>query len=361
MKGRDRNKPCACGSGTKAKLCDCRAAHTPEWSTYRGISVKGSAPAALCRTDQLGASAARMEQLLARYAVSVEPGSSMESMLCHAHALETIEAAYPIEQDARGNQHAFADALSVRDLASKLEQAMSGPHAQRLLPHLRLLGYANPAQNRPADTDDQASDLAFELYVASLVSPVATRLRLDPVRGGSRSSPDIVFDYAGREWAIECKCPRGANPKSACDLIEKAVLQIERSSASRGVVAMSFRNIFPHHLMWRIPEERGEVPGAHLFRSASMALEYMRCVLQDVVDQIRRAQPIEHWRSLFAGRKCQPYVVVPLQTLAWIEHSGRPAPCALSQLEIVQIFPDPPPRDIVELTSALHQAFEPRI
>jgi hypothetical protein len=75
------------------------------------------------------------------------------------------------------------------------------------------------------------------------------------IQGAKKSKPgekkvDVLITYEGVCWAIECKVP-GGSFESVLNRFDEAVDQVESSTATKGLVTISARNLIDHDAFWQ--------------------------------------------------------------------------------------------------------------
>lgn len=248
-----------------------------------------------------------LEELLARHGVQIAPGSRLEQGLLFArHVLHVRRGEAAIEDG--DDRPKWREMHGLFDLAQRLVRAERDHPGkfQALRPWLRLFASTTGqlAQTAPTQAGDQDSDRVFELLVALCLLPRIGRIEPDKGRG---QNPDLLFRYRWKTWGIACKRLYSTKPAAFRDTVTKAISQIERSSADRGLVFVSLVNVMDHDLF---------MPQTELGREG-MSSEEMRRHLEAEKERLSAATLSFSDRDLaevFDGAKAMPGAVHYLGT-----------------------------------------------
>jgi hypothetical protein len=250
------------------------------------------------------------EALLGKCGVAIAGKSRLEHTLLfarHAQNIAAGEAALDVEDD----RPCWREVAGIFDLARRMIIAEDKyPKRFRyLLGHVGLFASAEGqlAQNAPADQrivngqriPDQDADKLFELLVGLALLPSVGDLVLDKGKG---DNPDLLFRYGDEQWAVACKRLYSLKPERYRDTIVKAISQIERSSACRGVVFVSLSNVVEHDVF--LPKTSAGYIGMSKTRMCNtLKAEEQRLSLK-LIGLTDHELAIE-----FAGKKADPGVV----------------------------------------------------
>lgn len=222
------------------------------------------------------------DKLLAQYGIAYDKNKIyyrsayrvLEMLEAHKKKIELNEHEdiRPLIREAIGLNDFLVKILSVKDLAN----------FKLLIPHLRKIAKGSLAQTVSATFKDQDavsvhhSNKLFELYLACLALPEFDNLVLDDPDNAKGNNPDLLFDVNGRNWGIAAKVlhTEGIKPESIYKNWDKGSDQIEKSSADRGLVIISLRNIIEYDELWPVtnPKEvnEGEIRDTVLLRTLTV-------------------------------------------------------------------------------------------
>lgn len=216
----------------------------------------------------------------------------------------------------------WRQAAALGDLLRKILHASKQPHFEQLWPHIHLLlGDTNIAQNVNSLITDSDANKLFELYMALVLSPISAGLELDdPVKSSGGRNPDIIADINGVRWAFACKVLHTKSPETFIGNVRKAVEQIDRSNADKGIVVISLKNVIPHDDFWPITKEPGS--GDIIYGcwphpdSAAVQLDQIRQRYHDeVIGQILGPDGFEQIFSENQKVPAEPVVLLHLSTM----------------------------------------------
>ena len=156
-----------------------------------------------------------------------------------------------LRDNDKGIRDQFRQFIGLQDMLTKIFKAKDRPDFQNLIPHLKLLNKADPAQNTKTSSSDSNNNKLFELFIASMCLKLgANNLDLDSPDCSRGNNPDVMFDYENEKWAIACKALHSNNPISIFDNIKKAFDQIDRCTADTGIPILNCKNIIEHDKFW---------------------------------------------------------------------------------------------------------------
>ncbi|TGK12923.1 hypothetical protein [Leptospira stimsonii] len=216
----------------------------------------------------------------------------------------------------------FRNLFGFHDIADKLLKVLSHPAFSQLIPHIRLLTKGTVPQNKRAPINDAAANKLFELYVATACMRISQDISLDHPENSKGDNPDIIFKMGSSQIGIACKALQTQTEQALVTNVEKAIDQIEKSSADLGLIFVTLKNVIDHDAFWPIlnqvtagyPREFGTYS---TLSDARMRLEsfgqkyhdFLKndpVILQGVID-------------LFAGKKTPPEVYLFLNDVAMVQ------------------------------------------
>lgn len=197
---------------------------------------------------------AAFDALLRRLGIHAEPGSPLEAAFL---ALERLRGGVVSIEQAEEIVHA----LGLRSMVDRFTRLIEDGFAEQARPHLELLAQPSvtAAQNMRRrvhrDDDDrgtayhrdaEATRKLFELVVGSLALRCAHDVVLEPPHVGESENPDILCTFEDVRWGIACKTVSGTSPLTFGQTLERAVQQIKRSPAQRGLVFVNPSDVLPY-------------------------------------------------------------------------------------------------------------------
>ena len=181
----------------------------------------------------------RFEELMLKHAISIpqHPQTSAD-MLPLWQILKHLRSGQQMSFDRQ--RELFFAAVAVHDLASKVLEVKNNPQFKVLLPHLKMLveGTVHLTEEPPSPADTY--NKLIELYWACLCLGKQFPITLDdPVHSDGKNPDVITLNSAGQPaHAYAFKTIRSKHTQNIFDHIKKGVEQIERSPATRGIVAL---------------------------------------------------------------------------------------------------------------------------
>lgn len=279
----------------------------------------------------------RFEKLLETYDVSIprHPQTSAD-MLPLWSILKTVSAGFEGTPDDMRCE--YTAGLAVHDLAAKVLRVKDHPGFSTLIPHLQLLaqGAVHLTQEQPADAD--AYNKLVEVYWATLLMAMGTRVQLDHPKSSNGNNPDVIaLDGSGEPArAYAFKTVRSPHTQSLLDHIVKGVDQIERCPAPEGIVAF---NLTPRLLDAGLWPENGffadwRQPAVHTIRM-------LRKMISDIVTD-NGQQTID---DVFAGKKATSSIlcVAFIPTVARNPDTGNAVVMPLKVATVIHLSANSPP------------------
>jgi hypothetical protein len=222
-----------------------------------------------------------------------------------------------------GMSHLIALVLSVRDHES----------FGQLLAHLRLLNEATAPQNSPSVVTDAASNKMFELVLAIAAMRAGQSVTLDDPNSSKGDNPDVLIERGDEgPFGVACKVLHSSHPQTILDNVRKAVQQIDRSPATRGVVAISLKNLFPHDVFFPMlnPVEwkAGAEPVYGCWTGPNEVL--IREAQKQAFEVVKRLQGDAEYADLVAmlrsSVKVVPGLLFYVHSATGVRQNGKPIP-----------------------------------
>jgi hypothetical protein len=243
--------------------------------------------------------------------------------------------------------------FSLGDLAIKLVTVSEKADFATLRPHLELLAADSDLSLFSfAPKEEQQNDLVFELRVAACALQMLTNCKFDNSRAkNSRKTPDVIGDFGGVRWAIECKTlhPQtptdSQNPEGFLQRVKDGRDQIEaavgRGDAQSGLVVINMKNSINHDSLWPAKEVGGE-----FYYLPFGSFEYAKAAFASIHDQFVTAinaylaANSTKLSDLFAGRHMAPYVLFVYSGIVGIVKDTNPT---FTMLRVLACEPGPQP------------------
>jgi hypothetical protein len=250
---------------------------------------------------------ARLQTLLNTHGIKYANDSILGDLLARLELRkDEIKESEPLDHDVKTFRTHEQQLLGLLWLAKKIISLEHSTNFSTIVKHIDLLGRGQPNQNSQSLKSDKASDKIFELLVGCACVPFVTNLDMDdPVKSSDGKNPDVLFDYMGEKWGVACKVPNGQSAKTLFDNIKRAVEQIECCPATKGIVAISLKNVFDHDSLFPITDNM-RFP-ATVAKHISYPLSKHA---QNVFERLLEENGKENVQELFKGRKALPMVLV---------------------------------------------------
>lgn len=288
----------------------------------------------------------RFEALLCTLGIELVKGGELERL--HLVLKQLVdwhrgEGAPASGKDLRGEFRDLVGITQIIDLALQLPQT----RLPQFKKHFDLLNSGTPLQNQQAPPNDPSGDKTLELLVGLAAVAIGATVTLDDPDNAKGDNPDVLATFGGHEWGFACKVPSGDAPATLFERIEDGVKQIERSSATCGIVVLNFKNRFDHDAAMPV-----------LGKDADGALKFgVHHDHQPLVDDLttfneqRVRAMVEHatasvMAQLFAGKKALPAVAIISQTTAGVRLpasiappglAGAPAPARICFVQLIPL------------------------
>jgi len=283
--------------------------------------------------------APQFEETLKCHKIEIKPGSPLEHSLLLLHKIQECfdspSAAPPWPTFVPDIQEALGTIHLMRLVIRNADR----PEFEQLVPHLRLLNEGVVVITKGASTTDDSSNKILELITALAALETGTDLHVDePIHSSKGNNPDVLVKMNdGLLWGFACKVVGGDAPESLFDLIKSGADQIERSPADTGIVHISFKNRFPHHLFIPVdPMSPPHDPDLLVHPDLGSIQIKMQRWVEDRFKQMREVKGREAILDIFLGRKALPGVLVSQMTVASVLHAGNPVLCLIGFFHLVQ-------------------------
>ncbi len=262
---------------------------------------------------ELNALRPRFEAVLAKLGLRIRSGSPIDHLLRELGALSDRwdrEGNAPHREDRRAD---IARCASVSELMLKVIAVSELSEYYKLRAHLELLLGDEPfVQHYFTPQHEGNPNKVFELYLGCLTLLVTRNVEMDdPVHSAGGTNPDIKTVFLGRKWGLACKVLHGTHPGGYYDHLEKAIDQIEKSGADRGIVIFGVKNLLPFDQMWPLAERRDGEVRYHCFPSEKEPIQMVQewvttTFYQPVIDYAGGEAAMA---KLFAGKIASPLVL----------------------------------------------------
>lgn len=237
------------------------------------------------------------------------------------------------------------------------------------LPHLDLLNKGFAAQNisifpdRIAPKVFDASNKLFELFFGLVCSPIASEITMDDPFAAKGDNPDVLAKIDGVDWGFACKVISGTSLLTMYENLEKAINQVETSSATTGVAVLKLTNAVDHDAVWPILNEDEYREGAEPIFAERPNLEPVLRHLADV--HAMKHKDLEHLNGRPAieaavrGKKAVPGALTFLQTTTAIATARGPMVSTVGQLGIMKF--DTVSQNAMDLFNRLNDILHSRV
>ena len=224
---------------------------------------------------------------------------------------------------------AYRPAFGLYDLVRRVVRLRDHPEFAVIVDHLRLLNTGTIAQNIIAATDQVAAKI-FELLIGLICLEAGHQTALDHPLASYGDNPDILTTIDGKRWGFACKVLSGRSPITVFDRIEEGLEQIDVSPAEIGAVIVNLKNVIDHDRTWPLLNAaeyaaRRDTPTYASWPSYQQPLALLRQTALACQQQLISANGRENVRSLFAGKKSIPGVILFLQTTTSVQLAEGPA------------------------------------
>lgn len=282
------------------------------------------------------------EAVLHRWGISISPGSYLEQAALSVHDLVYRQAAgsYDTHSDIR---EIYRQVIGIREVAGLLVALRDHPEFSALVPHLRLLSLGSSLQNAASTRPNDPADKVFELLVALWVIQCGRELDLDHPEKQPSNNPDVLATINGERWGFACKVLHSLNPESFIQNLKKGIDQIERSSATTGIVVFNLKNVIRHEDYWKItnPEAvgRGEEPEFSAFLNPAHPFNMLLKETQMIGVRLAEYLPADYLPTVFEGKKTLPGFLLSSPTTSGVVLHGNPLPTAVRVMNLQELLP----------------------
>jgi hypothetical protein len=255
----------------------------------------------------------RFQQALAKLSLSIRSASPLDRLLGELVALSNRwdqEGNAPHREDRRAD---IAKCASMADLMLKVIAVSDFDEFYKLRPHLELLLGDEPfVQHYFTPQHEGNPNKVFELYLGCLTLFVTKTVEMDdPHRSSGGTNPDIMSRFSNKRWGIACKVLHGTHPGGYYEHLEKAIDQIEKSGAERGIVMVGVKNLLPFDQLWPIAERTDREVRYHYHATHEEPFQKVQewvtgTFYQPVIDH---AGGVKAMADLFAGKAASPVVI----------------------------------------------------
>jgi len=283
------------------------------------------------------------ELILNQYGIEIQRSSELERLCLNIIDIKEKHPKPNLRAPHEDIRPYFRELLGLQDLMSKVVRAKDHPRFCSIIPHLKKLNIANPLQNINTSVLNAENNKLFELYMATLCMNISQGdITVDDPDFSRGDNPDIISYIGDRVWGFACKALHSSNVQTIFENIEKAVQQIESSSADVGIPILSIKNVINHDEFWPLQgqyENTGEqLFGAYIDLSTpiSMIYEYTRELHSQLVSEIGESSFFE----LFQGKKSHPVCLIYCATATSIIINDLPIPTRLNMFNILTFSPN---------------------
>lgn len=279
------------------------------------------------------------EETLNVLGITIKQGSLLEK-LC-LNVIDIYEKYLHAEQRPDGSvdiRKLYRDFLGLSDFAAKIVSCRTHNEFSKLKPHLELLNEGEVIQSSMSSVLDQPNNKLFELFISCLCMGAGSQsIELDAPYSSAGDNPDILALFYGVKWGFGCKALHSKHPMTIYENLEKAVKQIESSSADTGLPVLSAKNIIDHDSMWPAgddPNSKGElIFGAFpdILQPTKMLLAFANDLGVKVVSHVGEQAITE----LFTNSKSKAACLIYLPTATSIWLNGNPVPTRLNIFNLI--------------------------
>lgn len=281
------------------------------------------------------------EQLLKKNGLVIQTNTDLERIsfaILETNAKHKKEIIHNDQTDIR---EVFSDVAGLVDFVSQIVKHQSHKDFLKLVPHLQLLNTSSTSvlTTKSRVTDDGNNKL-FELYIALLCMGFSDNVDLDDPKNSKGDNPDIIFDYKGEKWAIACKAMHSDKEKTLYDTLVKGTDQINRSTATKGIVAVNLKNIIDHNEIWPITNAdevaKGDDPLFGCFSTIESPLKILQKYGTDFQEKLNDTIGSDNLKKLAETNKCPAGFLIFLQAMTSVSHQAKCLPTILKTFNFVE-------------------------
>ena len=312
---------------------------------------------------------ALLEALLVRMGIATKAPSSFQKareILVEMDGMSRGSLGNTSTLDQREN---WRRGFSLGDLAMKLVAVQGKPDFHKLRPHLEFMAADSDLSLFSfAPKEDQRNDFIFELRIAACMLQILAKCQFDePKAKNTNKTPDVIGDFRGMRWAIECKTLHPQSPKDsqhpegflqrvndARDQIETAV---RLGSAQSGLVIINMKNTTDHDSLFPTSKLGGDffyLP----YGSIEQAENGLAGVHDRFITEIRAYLSSNGTKlaDLFVGTKVTPQVLFVYSSIVGVIKDSRPT---FTMLRVLACEPEPlPDTPSYQLMQALNNCLQ---
>jgi hypothetical protein len=278
-------------------------------------------PSEYCSFEQLQALANQFEAALKELGITFGTESPLSKIVSEVTSLPAKREQLGRTPEPKDVRPMWRDILTVRRFALKFLRLYQREGFSVLMEHLTHLDEGKFSQNQ--QDRSEIGNKMFELWIALLSFETGVDLAIDPFNAKKSTSgqknADVLVTYKGIRWAIECKVP-GGSFESVLNRFDDAVEQIEASSATKGIVMISARNLIAHDAFWKQHADQSY----HSWDSDEEARRRLWEEANNFASKLRAVRTPERWDEVLAGKKTIPILGGVFQSACSIQRFGQP-------------------------------------
>lgn len=267
------------------------------------------------------------ENLLKEHGLLIQSNSDLERIsiaIIETNAKHKKEISHNDKLDIRD---IFSDVAGLIDFVHQILKHKTHKDFNKIIPHLNLLNTSSTSVlTTKSKVTDEGNNKLFELYIALLCMAFSDNVDLDDPKNSKGDNPDIIFDYKNEKWAIACKALHSNKEMTLYDTIAKGTEQINRSAATKGIVAVNLKNIINRNEIWPITNEdklaNGEEPLFACFPSIETPSGLLRNYGTDFQKRLTETIGTESLLKLSDTKKCPAGFLIFLHAMTSILHEG---------------------------------------
>jgi len=284
------------------------------------------------------------EQLLKDNGLVIETNSDLERIsiaILETNAKHKKEILHDDKNDVRD---IFSDVSGLIDFVSQILKHKNHKDFGKLVPHLQLLNTSSTSVlTTKSKVTDEGNNKLFELYIALLCMAFSGNVDLDDPKNSKGDNPDIIFDYKHEKWAIACKALHSNKERTLYDTIVKGTDQINRSAASKGIVAVNLKNIIDREELWPVTNRdkiaEGDDPLFACFPSIEIPSKILQNYGTDFQKRLTETIGNEGLMKLSESNKCPAGFLIFLHGMTSVLHEERCPPTILKTFNLVEFGP----------------------
>lgn len=304
------------------------------------------------------------EELLKDKGLAIKTDSDLERISIAVLETNAKNKKEIIHDDKTDIRDVFSDVAGIIDFVSQILKHKNHKDFNKLLPHLQLLNTSSSAVlTTKSRVTDEGNNKLFELYIALLCMAFSEDVDLDDPKNSKGDNPDIIVKYKDEKWAIACKALHSNNEKTLHDTILKGTEQINRSSATKGIVAINFKNIIKRDEIWPISNQDKLSEGQEPIFSCFPSIETPARILQNYgIDFQKRLYDTigrENLKELSTKNKCPSGFLIFLHAMTSVFNQGVCPATILKTFNLVEL--DNVNAEYKDLAKTLNESMHNRI